>query len=349
MSLLIEYKNLLKEIHPTMNSHLNLSEITHGSEKSIYWICGKNHIWQSIVCNRTIHNSQCPYCQNKKTNKENCLATKRPDLLLFWDYEKNSISPFDIVPGSDKRVWWKCNKNKEHVWKNSIYSKGLYGCPYCSGQKVCKSNFLNSINPDLAKEWNYEKNILTPDDYTANSGKRVWWICQKKHVWQAPIARRNSGHGCPYCTSNKTCIENSLKSTKSPILEEWDYSLNSILPEQISPCSHKKVWWRCKKNHSWQAVIKNRFLNKTNCPKCCCKSKGEAKIIEYLEKNKLKFIFQFSFEDCKNSRTLPFDFYVLIKDNIFLIEYNGIQHYKLITFVIKIQKKNLLDYKKMTK
>ena len=39
---------------------------------------------------------------------------------------------------------------------------------------------MQTINPELAKEWNYDRNgNLKPEDVTANNGKRVWWICNK--------------------------------------------------------------------------------------------------------------------------------------------------------------------------
>ena len=36
--------------------------------------------------------------------------------------------------------------------------------------------------PNLAKEWDHEKNEKKPEDYTAGSGKKIWWICSKKVV-----------------------------------------------------------------------------------------------------------------------------------------------------------------------
>ena len=63
-----------------------------------------------------------------------------------------------------------------------------------------ESSILHS-NPEIAKEWNYEKNVnLKPEHFAANSNKKVWWKCSKGHEWQAVIASRNSGGcGCPYC------------------------------------------------------------------------------------------------------------------------------------------------------
>ena len=38
---------------------------------------------------------------------------------------------------------------------------------------------------------------------TPNSHKKVWWKCSKGHEWQAVVASRNRGSGCPYCSGRK--------------------------------------------------------------------------------------------------------------------------------------------------
>ena len=63
--------------------------------------------------------------------------------------------------------------------------------------KLCV-NDLASQRPDLLKEWNYKKNEKAPQEYAVNSGKKVWWLCNKGHEWQAIIQSRTSGRNCPY-------------------------------------------------------------------------------------------------------------------------------------------------------
>ena len=122
-----------------------------------------------------------------------------------WNYERNDgLTPMDVMPNSVKKVWWMCSQG--HEWQASIdhRSRGN-GCPYCSGQKVLKGyNDLQTVNPALANEWNYEKNDgLTPMDVLPNSNKKVWWKCSKGHEWQAIIVNRNKGRCCPQCAKEK--------------------------------------------------------------------------------------------------------------------------------------------------
>ncbi len=147
----------------------------------------------------------CPYCSNQKILKgSNDLATVNPKLASEWNYEKNGdLKPEDFFANSSKKVWWKCSKR--HEWQATINNRNNgRGCPYCAGQKVVKGkNDLSTINPKLANEWNYEKNgDLKPEDFFANSSKKVWWKCSKGHEWQATINNRNKGRGCPICYQN---------------------------------------------------------------------------------------------------------------------------------------------------
>ena len=53
--------------------------------------------------------------------------------------------------------------------------------------------------------------------------------------------------------------------------------------------------------------------------------KGEDKIIKILQEIKCNFIHQYKFNDCKDKRCLPFDFY--LPDYNLCIEFDGEQHY----------------------
>lgn len=133
------------------------------------------------------------------------LQTVNPILVDEWNYEKNgNLKPDQFTANSGKKVWWKCGKG--HEWQAIIAHRHRgSGCPYCSGRCAIKGETdLQTVNPALAKEWYYKKNgDLKPEHFTANSGKKVWWVCEKGHEWQAKIADRNKGRGCPVCAKEK--------------------------------------------------------------------------------------------------------------------------------------------------
>lgn len=126
-------------------------------------------------------------------------------------------------------------------------------------------------NKELMKEWNQEKNILyNPADLTSGSSKKVWWKCEKGHEYKSSIVNRTKSKGtcCPYCSGNKVLKGfNDIASTNPELLKEWDYSKNTIKPDEVTKGTHKKIWWICSNNHSYEATIPARRRG-TGCPYC---------------------------------------------------------------------------------
>ena len=121
--------------------------------------------------------------------KEKQYVSNNARLMAEWDWEKNNelgFYPDKLTCGSGKKAWWKCCRGHEWEARTDHRNNGI-GCPFCSGRYAIKGeNDLQTVNPDLAEEWNYEKNNkLTPMDIMPNSGKKVWWKCNKGHEWQA--------------------------------------------------------------------------------------------------------------------------------------------------------------------
>ena len=140
------------------------------------------------------------FLQWEESSDDNCLQALNPSLAKEWHPTKNgSLTTKDVTSSSSEKVWWICENR--HEWEATVNSRsGGRGCPYCSGQKVCSDNCLQTHNPSLAKEWHPTKNgSLTPKDVTPNSGEKVWWICNRGHQWEALIKSRNRGSGCSYC------------------------------------------------------------------------------------------------------------------------------------------------------
>lgn len=139
-------------------------------------------------------------------------------------------------------------------------------------------NDLLSSNPTLASEWHPSKNKdLTPSMVTSHSKKKVWWLGKCGHEWPAEVNSRAIGRGCPYCSGRLVLVGFNDLVTKAPgLVEEWDEEANLPLrPQEVSPGSHKKVWWICKKcGNNWPAIIKSRVAG-DGCPECGRKAKGD--------------------------------------------------------------------------
>ena len=209
---------------------------------------------------------------SRQTLHEFCITKKRTSLLDEWDTKLNApLTPDSVTFGSHKKVWWTC-KNGHH-WQAAVYARSAgSGCPSCSGRLLHpKGNILSVCVPALIAEWDSERNALqTPDQITVGSHKAVWWRCPKGHLYRAAVRSRVQGSGCPYCTGRAVLPERNSLAAMYPILAaEWDAEKNAPLtPDQILAGTHRKVWWRCKNGHSWQAAVSGRTRYGTECPVC---------------------------------------------------------------------------------
>jgi len=82
------------------------------------------------------------------------LAFINPLLMMEWQFDKNELTPDEVSPNSNKKVWWQCKQG--HQWQASVgerHRRGR-GCPYCASQKrLRKISLLKRIeNSSLFKE-----------------------------------------------------------------------------------------------------------------------------------------------------------------------------------------------------
>jgi len=151
MTTLNSYPHLVKEWHPTKNGELTPNDITHGSDKKVWWLCHKGHTYDAAISKRTrkqrIYDTGtrlkkegptgCPYCTGQKVGEDNNLLAVYPEIAKEWHPTKNgNLTPKDFTYGSSRtgKVWWLCPKG--HSYNAEIVSRTnrKSGCPQCSNQ-----------------------------------------------------------------------------------------------------------------------------------------------------------------------------------------------------------------------
>ena len=133
--------------------------------------------------------------------------------------------------------------------------------------------------------------------------KKVWWQRgrDESHQWQATIKDRTAGGGCPSCMVKGTSGygQEPPLSSDPELASEWHRTLRTgghgrrgrkatryeqqglrlpvderpkrnrrLRPSDVSIGSTEYVWWQCKKNHVWYAMISTRTYMKAGCPVC---------------------------------------------------------------------------------
>ena len=252
-------KPSLAETHPELAAQADgwdPETVAAGSHNKVAWKCGHGHKWKAEVVSRA-RGIGCPVCSGRAVHKGfNDLASVNPDLAAQAD----GWDPTTLKAHSGKKVGWRCESG--HRWTATVdgRSRGS-GCPVCSNNIVLAGyNDLATTNPDLAAQadgWD-------PTTLTAHSGKKVGWRCKKGHEWDATIADRSAGRGCPVCSNKKVLAGYNDLATTNPELaaqaDGWD-------PTTLTAGSDKKVGWRCEKGHGWTAVLSSRSGG-NQCPVC---------------------------------------------------------------------------------
>ena len=202
-------------------------------------------------------------------------SADRQELLAQWHPTRNgTLRPEDVTTGSEKSVWWRCERG--HEWQSlvSLRTQRGQGCPYCVGQRVISGETdLLTRYPEVAARWHPTRNGgVLPEEVMPYTHRRYWWQCEKGHEWQGMPLSLLQGCGCPYCAGKKAIPgQTDLVTLRPDLAEQWHPEQNGNLsPRQISPGSTKKVWWLCERGHPYQSMVFSRAEG-CGCPYCAGK------------------------------------------------------------------------------
>lgn len=263
----------------------------------------------------------CSFCGRKK-----CDDARRKDLSEYNGKELAESKGFEYVGMSrhDKKIWVQfiCPKHRQYGVQEMPYNnmkRVVIGCQHCIGRNDDEEEVLkeiHDINPFLE--------LL--DSYQGRT-KRIRMYCTRHNMvshktpYEAII-----GKGCYMCG-----LEKLSQQAKLP---EGVFSsrLNNIYPHIKLTDGYNGVTelanFHCEICNS-DFIDYPAYVERRGCPVCDGFS-VERKIGVLLTKYDIQYKPQYSFNDCKDQRALPFDFY-LPKYNL-LIEYDGQQHYRPVNF-----------------
>jgi len=200
------------------------------------------------------------------------------------------VDIFKLTCGSSRyKIPFKCKINPKHVWENFICETILNVslCPYCDRKKVCEDNCLLATHPDLCKEWDYDRNSLSPEKILSGSNQKVFWKCSinPEHQWKTTVVLRTQQKtGCPFCKGQKVCFENSLLNKEPEISKQFNVELNKITPDKILYNNQNKIYhWTCIFNseHTWKTTPYIRITSQRYCPFCFGKKVSRETSLEY--------------------------------------------------------------------
>ncbi len=275
----------VKEFHPTKNKKLKIEDITKAYKFEVWWKCESGHEWKQIPRNRL---------RNDKITIQGCKQCKEAERLkkipkAFFDYfdfkkNKNFKKNSQIKISSSTVVWWKCKKDPNHIWQQSINSrynsitKANILCYKCNtkanlGKKsyrFYKENNFSSLFPNIYKsvikdKKEYKISYEQIGRLSPGSEFDVWIKCPKgeDHIFKTPIARATSYSKklskdeikqidkkikCKFCAKYTKSKTNSVSALYPKLIKYYSNTLNSEKVGDAIASHRKKFWWQCDKN-----------------------------------------------------------------------------------------------------
>ena len=234
-----------------------------------------------------------------------------------------------------------------------------HGCPECGKEKakqtvkwkITQNEFIQKIPIKLRRQ------ILILGTYQSVCNKLLIRCKSCGHLWQSKPCYLYKGQGCKLCGKKQHGIHS--RKTHSQFVREVEKThLGKI--KVISPyiTSDSTISVQCKIcRHNWEPVAAKLIgIHFRGCP-MCCRSKGELKIEDILQINKIPFLKEVTFpsliSEGKRKTRLRFDFGILNVEGklIRLIEFDGPHHFQPLNHhggVSRYEKQKENDQKKDT-
>lgn len=161
----------------------------------------------------------------------------------------------------------------------------------------------------------------------SNKNGRAKWTCQCECGNQIDVLGVSLRKGA---TQSCGCLQKKRASTTNSISEIGNkYGKLTVISRDGSINGY--ALWRCRCECGRETVVRGVSLRNGNSETCglCCSSKGEERIEKIFIEQNINFVRQYKIKDCKNIKTLPFDFAIFENEELScLIEYQGRQHYE---------------------
>lgn len=261
--------------------------------------------------NRHLQGDGCKKCslEKRKITKEYFISESTKLHNNKYDYTKINYINYNT------KVKIICPIHGEFEQSPKQHLNKKQGCKKCQNDfcKLDLQKFIDKSNKIHNNKYNYSlvKYI--------NSHTKVKIICSVHGIFEQKPNTHLNKCGCAKCAIENKCDDKLIFIEKANIIHNNKYNYSLVEYKN----NHTKVRIICQK-HGEFVQRPNIHLQGCGCPHCN-ESKGEKRILSHLKNNNILFIRQKKFENCKDKKLLPFDFY-LPTYNI-CIEFDGKHHF----------------------
>jgi len=264
----------------------------------------------------------CPLCGNaivshKLIYKKEVFITKS-DKIHCGKYDYSLVN----YTGIFKKIEIICpiHGKFEQIAHNHLQGRG---CQQCKKEAIKKARslgydmFIKKVRLIHKDKYRYSNKTYL------DTRHKIEIICPKHGPFYQTPDKHMQGQGCTQCKIEEGSYK--IKDTKESFINKalkihgsrYDYSKTEY------ENSWTKILIICPKHGSFTQTPESHLVGR-GCPRCS-EPFGEKLIDKYLQPYKIKYIRQKKFKDCKDKRSLSFDFFIPIINTC--IEYDGIQHF----------------------
>lgn len=322
----IKSKNKLSSdefIMRSVDKHTNIYDyskvILIDTKTPVEIICKKHGSFFPTPSNH-MNGSKCPKCA--------IIGKSENQMIQFKEFVERSLDKYEnLYEYIEPKVFnYKfpikaiCNKHGIFILNPERHITRGAKCPSCTKEEnsISIEEFIKISNNIFKKEYDYSLvSFNTLKD-------KVKIICQYHGIFYKRATHHiHNKKGCPECSRIKKLsmnISEFIKISDVVFNGKYDYT-NSVFINKKT-----KIEIICPK-HGTFMKRPIEHINGSGCP-VCRESKGELKIREILNREKIEFISQKIFEGCFYKNLLKFDFY--LPNYNLCIEYDGPQHSQVI-------------------
>lgn len=300
-----------KQVH---NKKYNYDKVNYINSKAKLTITCLEHGDFVQIPSKHLIGQGCPKCAGKiKSNTKEFINKSQLKHGDKYDYSKANYL------NRSTKVTITCPKHGDFEQAPSNHLMGQ-GCRVCAGNKELTTDiFISKANNKHENKYSYSKTAYI------NYGKKVVITCPKHGDFEQTPRDHLSGYGCKICGNNtKHTTDEFIEKARE--IHGKNYNYEKVKYQDIK----SKVTITCPFHGDFEQAPSNH-LEGQGCPVCRI-PKGELAIMKALQKRKVRFESQYTFNDCVYKKKLPFDFAIFIDDQLRLIEYHGEQHYRTVNY-----------------
>ena len=258
--------------------------------------------------------------------------------IFTHNHDEFDVLAKDLMPSSKVRINVICDYCGEEY--DSLYYAVIYGrkaypkdaCSHCASKKSSEINrekrakkYIGQAR-QICDEMGYA--LLTTEDEFTDVKMQIQFVCSIHGNQSMMLDNFLRGHRCTQCgrenvgdalRHNQDYVKECIESVNGNKWLNYGEYIGSYEHNLIIQCSCGNIFTTCFSNYIRAGV--------NTCYSCSCKeSSGEKLIRNFLENNNIYYEQEKRFEDCKDKKSLPFDFYV--PDYNLIIEFDGQHHFE---------------------